>query len=168
MAAIGCFADEAFATARKEGRREAREAYAFDALVALAGSGERRRPGYEVMVRVDHAALLRGYALDGETCEVTGFGTVTPQVVADMIDTGDPFLKAVVTKGKDVVGVAHLGRRPNAYQRSALDWLYPACAAQGCGTRAQFLQTDHRAEWASDARTPCSTSWTACAPATTA
>ena len=42
------------------------------------------------------------------------------------IATEDPFLKTVVTKGKDVVGVAHLGRVPNAYQRSALDWLYPA------------------------------------------
>ena len=115
--------------------------------MALAGSGERRRPGYEVMVRVDFDTLLRGYALDGETCEVTGFGTVTPQVVADIIATEDPFLKTVVTKGKDVVGVAHLGRVPNAYQRSALDWLYPACAVQGCPTRAQFLQSDHRAEW---------------------
>jgi hypothetical protein len=147
MAAIGCFADEAFATARKDGRRQGPAAYAFDGLVALAGSGERRRPGYEVMVRVDFDCLVRGYALDGETCEVTGFGTVTPQVVADIIATEDPFLKTVVTKGKDVVGVAHLGRVPNAYQRSALDWLYPACAVQGCPTRAQFLQSDHRAEW---------------------
>ncbi len=29
-----------------------------------------------------------------------------------MIDTGDPFVTAVATKGVDVVGVAHLGRRP--------------------------------------------------------
>jgi hypothetical protein len=57
-------------------------------------------------------------------------------------------LKAIVTKGKDVIGVAHLGRRPNAHQRSALDWLFPTCAAEGCATRAGFLQTDHRADWA--------------------
>ena len=68
--------------------------------------------------------------------------------MADIIETGDPFLKAVVTKGKDVIGVAHLGRRPNAYQRSALDWLFPTCAAEGCGVRSCFLQTDHRADWA--------------------
>ncbi len=66
----------------------------------------------------------------------------------DIIETGDPFLKSIVTKGKDVIGVAHLGRRPNTYQRSALDWLYPTCAAQGCGVRSSFLQTDHREDWA--------------------
>jgi hypothetical protein len=31
---------------------------------------------------------------------------------------------------------------------SALDWPFPTCAAQGCGVRADFLQTDHRADWA--------------------
>jgi hypothetical protein len=147
MAAVQALADEAFEVARREGRHEAPEAYAFDGLVALAG-GAGKTPGYEVMVRVDHSALVRGYAVDGETCEVAGFGTVSPQVVLDLIGSEDPFLKAIATKGKDVIGVAHLGRRPNAYQRSALDWLFPTCAAQGCGVRASFLQTDHRADWA--------------------
>ena len=44
--------------------------------------------------------------------------------------------------------MAHLGRRPNAYQRSALDWLYPTCGAEGCPTRVGGLQSDHRADWA--------------------
>jgi hypothetical protein len=65
-----------------------------------------------------------------------------------MIATGDPVLKAIVTNGKKVVGVVHMRRRPNAYQKSALDWLFPTCAAKGCGTRACFLQTDHREDWA--------------------
>ena len=99
-------------------------------------------------MRVDHSALLRGYALDGETCELAGFGPVSPQVVADIMQSGDPFYKAIATKGKDVVGVAHLGRRPNAHQRSALDWLYPSCAAEGCGVRSRYCQTDHRTDWA--------------------
>lgn len=64
-----------------------------------------------------------------------------------MLDTQDPFLAAVVTKGEAVVGVAHLGRRPRARQRTALQWLYPSCAAEGCGAVA-FLQFDHRADWA--------------------
>lgn len=54
---------------------------------------------------------------------------------------------AVVTKGQAVVGVAHLGRRPNAYQQSALEWLYPSCAAQGCAAQAR-LEFDHRLDWA--------------------
>ena len=72
-----------------------------------------------------HSALLRGYAAGDETCEVAGFGPVSPQVVLDILETEDPFLKAVLTKGKDVVGVAHLGRRPTAHQRSALDLAVP-------------------------------------------
>jgi hypothetical protein len=46
-----------------------------------------------------------------------------------------------------VVGVAHLGRRANAYQQSALEWLYPTCAAEGCNSLA-FLENDHRDDWA--------------------
>ncbi len=79
MAALEELADQAFAQARTEGRREAPEAYAFDALVALAGGAGGAAPGYEVMVRVDHSTLVRGYAVDGETCEVSGFGPVSPR-----------------------------------------------------------------------------------------
>jgi hypothetical protein len=45
------------------------------------------------------------------------------------------------------VGVAHLGRRPRGVQQSALEWLYPTCAAEGCGA-STFLEIDHRLEWA--------------------
>jgi hypothetical protein len=100
------------------------------------------------MVRVDYSALLRGYPVDAETCDIPGFGPTTVEAVRDMIATGDPVLKAIVTKGKNVIGVVHMRRRPNAYQKSALDWLFPTCAATGCGTRACFLETDHREDWA--------------------
>jgi hypothetical protein len=53
----------------------------------------------------------------------------------------------VVTRGQAVVGVAHLGRRPTAAQQTALEWLYPTCAVQGCGSVAR-LQADHRIDWA--------------------
>jgi hypothetical protein len=162
MAAIAPLADKAFASARDQGRRERPEAYAFDALVALACSGGtvsggpvpggtvsrvNGGPRADVLFRVDHDALVRGYPVDGEVCEVAGFGPVSTQAVIDLMDCGDPILKAVVTKGKDVVNVAHLGRRPNAHQQSALDWLFPTCAAEGCSTRSAHLQTDHRLEW---------------------
>ncbi len=147
MAGINPLANKAFETARRERRRESPEAYAFDGLVALATSGGTQAARTEVLVRLDHSALIRGYPIDGEVCEVAGFGPTSVQAVLDMIDTGDPFLKAVVTKGKDVVGVAHLGRRANAHQKSALDWIYPSCAVESCGTRGRFLQTDHRLDW---------------------
>ena len=181
MAALRPLADKAFEAARKQGRRERSEAYAWDALVGLAssgggGGGNRsgcasggdggagdsgagdsgagdsgrggRGPRAEVMVRVDYSALLRGYPVDGETCDIPGFGPTTVEAVRDMIATGDPVLKAIVTNGKKVVGVVHMRRRPNAYQKSALDWLFPSCAAKGCATRACFLETDHREDWA--------------------
>ena len=65
----------------------------------------------------------------------------------DLLDTGDPFLAAVVTKGQAVVGVAHLSRRPTTRQQAALEWLYPTCAAEGCSAVA-WLENDHRLDWA--------------------
>jgi len=52
-----------------------------------------------------------------------------------------------VTKGVDVVSVAHLGRRPTSFQATALDWLSPACTVTGCDVTAR-LETDHRVDWA--------------------
>jgi len=40
-----------------------------------------------------------------------------------------------------------MGRRPNARQQSALEWLYPTCAAEGCNSLA-FLENDHGEDWA--------------------
>jgi hypothetical protein len=88
-----------------------------------------------------------GYPLSGETCELVGYGPVAVSAIRDMIDSGDPFLAAVVTKGQDIVGVAHLGRRANAAQQTALEWLYPECAVLGCPTQT-FLENDHREDWA--------------------
>ncbi len=46
-----------------------------------------------------------------------------------------------------MVGVAHLSRRPTAYQQSALEWLYPTCAVAGCSA-SSWLENDHRVDWA--------------------
>ncbi len=148
MAAIATHADKVFAKARSEGRHDGAAAYSFDGLVGLVTSGGSAAPRYEVLVRVDLEALLAGPLPPGGTCELVGFGPVSPSTVRQLIETGDPFLKAVVTKGKTITGVAHLGRRPNARQQTALDWLFPTCAVEGCTTRAAYLQTDHRVDWA--------------------
>lgn len=101
----------------------------------------------EVVVRVDWDALVRGWPLEGEVCEVPGVGAVPVSAVRAMVDSGDAVLKAVVTKGVDVVSVAHLGRRPSAAQRTALRWLDLVCVESGCGQRA-FLEIDHTEPWA--------------------
>ncbi|MDP9388643.1 MAG: hypothetical protein M3Q48_12210, partial [Actinomycetota bacterium] len=102
----------------------------------------------KVVVRVDFDALLRGWPIDDEVCEIAGVGPVAVSAVRAMIDSGDVFLAAVVTRGVDVVSVAHLGRRPNAHQRSALDWLSPTCTREGCNAAVR-LEADHREDWAS-------------------
>ena len=159
MTVIDGFRDRLFATARTEGRCEPSEAYAADALTALcrnasnaagsesppAGVGSPRRA--KVIVRVDLGALIRGHPVSGELAELVGYGPVAVSVIRDMIDSGDPFLTAVATKGVDVVGVAHLGRRPTTRQQTALEWLYPTCAVEGCGAVAR-LEMDHREDWA--------------------
>ena len=146
MAAVEALRDRIFRRARAEGRHEPSEAYAADALVELvtgAGGGAKAGARAKIIVRVDLPALLRGQVGLGEVCEVAGYGPVAASAVRDLIDTGDPFLAAVVTRGEKVVGVAHLGRRANAAQRTALEWLYPTCAVEGCSSVA-WLENDHR------------------------
>ena len=60
---------------------------------------------------------------------------------------------AVLTDGIDVISVAHLGRSPNAYQLTALEWLQPACTVWGCNCTAR-LENDHRDDWADTHCTP--------------
>lgn len=156
MAALAPLRDRLFNEARAEGRREPSEAYAADALVETVcgkassetgGPAPPSRGRAKVIVRVDLAALLRGYPTDCETCEIAGYGPVAVSAVRDLLDTADPFLAAVATAGEAVAGVAHLGRRPRGVQQTALEWLYPTCAAEGCSATA-CLEIDHRVEWA--------------------
>jgi hypothetical protein len=152
MATLEPIRDEISESARKQGRRERIDAHAADALAELARRPDSASPeqrctrGTKVLVRVDLTRLLGYHAAEEEVCEIAGFGPVAPSAIRDLLDTEDPFLSAVVTKGRDVVGVAHLGRRPNAHQQTALEWLYPTCAVTGCNSLA-FLETDHRDDW---------------------
>jgi len=123
MAAVDAIRDRLFKAARDEGREEPSEAYAADALAELArtgGAGEgarRTRSRAKIIVRVDLPALLRGQVCNGEVCELAGFGPVAASAIRDLIDTRDPFLAAVATKGEEVVGVAHLGAAPTRSNR---------------------------------------------------
>jgi uncharacterized protein DUF222 len=144
--------DELFEEARRDGRREERETYAFDALVALA---ERRpddtsnNPRYLGLLRADWEALVRGDVADGEVCEITGLGPIPVSTARELL--GDAILKLVITKGVDVLHVTHLGRGPTAAQRVALLWSSPGCSVEGCSrTRVEI---DHREPYAKSRRT---------------
>jgi hypothetical protein len=150
LVALEPFEAEAFRAARAEGRREGFDAYRADALLALARAGRdgtgggSSRPRNTVHVVIDHAALVRGKAEPGERCEVAGVGPVPVHVVRSMMD--DAFVTAVVSDGVDVATVAHLGRRPTAHQRSALEVRDPECVVPTCHVRVG-LEIDHVEPW---------------------
>lgn len=163
-AALDPIIEEIFGAARREGRRETYEAYAFDALVELADRSRNRttptsggkgdpvsagpsratNPTHLALVRVDLEALVRGAVEDDERCEITGVGPIPVSVARQLL--GDSILKLVITRGVDVRNVTHLGRGPTAAQRVALLWTSPHCSAEGC--HRTHVQIDHRIPWA--------------------
>jgi hypothetical protein len=152
-AALEPIIDKLFERGRVQGRKEPREAYAFDALIELAdredgadaeGPVKRPKPRYMAIVHVDLEALIRGEIEGDEKCEIPGLGPISVQVARELL--GDAILKPVITKGVDVANVVHLGRAPTAAQRIALLWSKPKCANAACSSR--FVQLDHRDPWA--------------------
>ena len=139
--------EEQFTAARRQGRPEPHEAYAADALTELCrrrGGGEKTKVRHLALLRVDLDALTRG-AVDGdETCEITGIGPIPVATARDLL--GDSILRLVITRGRDVATVVHLGRGPSAAQKIALLWSQPMCSREGCPHRAR-LQYDHRTPW---------------------
>jgi hypothetical protein len=103
-----------------------------------------RRPA-TVIVRIDYAALIRGYRQGEECCEIDGIGLVSVATVRAMM--ADAFLAAVVTDGIDIRSVVHLGRTVTATQRTALLARDPECVVPGCHVRFG-LEIDHVADWA--------------------
>jgi hypothetical protein len=147
LAAIAPFERELFDQARADGRRERPDALAFDAMVALAeapvgdGNGAgAKAPGLTGVVRIDHAALVRGHTEPGEVCEIVGAGPIPVTVASRLLD--DAFLKAVVVDGTDVRTVSHLGRTIPARLRTAVEELHPECDIEGCHV-THNLQIDH-------------------------
>ena len=143
-------ASKTFDQARRDGRREPLDAYAFDALDELihqTGTGTRMPAGADakIIVRIDHGALLRGWVADGETCEIAGIGPVPVSVVREWMN--DAFIAAILTKGEDVTRVVHLGRQFTAKQKTALQWRDPECCVKGC-TNTLRLEYDHDTGWA--------------------
>ncbi len=139
LAALEPHQRRVFASARRDGRREPYQAYAADALVALA-RGEEAGPRAAVAVRVDHAAWVRGHTEGGEVCDIAGIGPI-PVATARAL-ANDGVLKVVVTKGVDVVAVAHAGRTIPAHVRTALEARDPRCVIPGCDV-GDRLEIDH-------------------------
>lgn len=149
-AAIKAFTDQAFATARTEGRREPSEAYAFDGLLAAVGAGgttaaSSRGRERKVIGLVDVTALRRGHLHPDDTCTITGVGPVSLSAITDLL--GSATVALLFREGTTDLAVAHLGRQPTAFQRTALEARDYVCAVQGCGADRN-LEVDHVRDWA--------------------
>lgn len=84
---------------------------------------------------------VRGGVVDGERCEIPGIGPI-PVSVARRI-ANDSILKVILTKGIDIVAVAHAGRNIRAHQRTVLECRDAKCIVPSCEIRRD-LQIDHR------------------------
>ena len=152
LRALKLYAEEAFRAARKAGERPSFEALQWDALVEMARAalGERATAtvggsATKIIVRVDYDALVRGHTTAGETCDIAGLGPVPVTAVRRLLADPDSFLAVVLTRAQQVMSAVHLGRRPNALQRTVLEWLHATCAVDDCDNT--ILEWDHRIDW---------------------
>ena len=106
------------------------------------GAGRRNTM---VIVRVDHAALIRGWRRADECCDIDGVGPVPVATVRAMMT--DAYVAAVVSDGVNVRSVVHLGRSVTALQRTALLARDVECVVPGCHVR-WGLEIDHVEPWA--------------------
>lgn len=147
--AMAPFIKHQLRSSRKAGRDETYGQCAADAFVAMirvaaGGSTEVRTPtkGRVLMrVRVDYSALVRGRTEPGDLCEIEGAGPV-PVSVMERIASEHPLVDAVLTKGRDVTRIAHLGRSGDTFLKAAVEWRDSHCVIAGCD-RTDYLETHH-------------------------
>ena len=122
---------------------EGRDAHLADALVDLARTVSAAPRGPETMVHlmVDYEALMRGHTVGGEQCEIPGVGPIPVTLARQMAE--DAILKVLLTKGVDVMAVAHAGYTIPAHLRSAVEARDQKCIVSRCDRRRD-LQIDHR------------------------
>jgi hypothetical protein len=140
-------ADRLRRQAKQEGRSEAWEAHAADALVKLAtGTGKGKAHSADLVIVCDLAAYRRGHAHPGEPCHIVGGGPVPVSLAHDL--AGDAFLKVVLHDGVRIDTVSHLGRHMKAELRTALELGAPpdfsgvSCVEANCDRR-HHLDWDH-------------------------
>ncbi|MFM7617787.1 MAG: DUF222 domain-containing protein [Actinomycetes bacterium] len=146
LAALEPLMEVEFTDARRQGRRERPDAYRADALVRMAersrqgGTEDHAAPSAHIVVRVDHAALLRGDVEVGEQCEIDGLGPI-PVAEAERL-MGDPILTVLAMTGTQVTAASTTTRVVRRSLRDALAARDRVCVVPGCGI-AKGLEIDH-------------------------
>jgi hypothetical protein len=136
-AAVHPFVKEQLTLARREHRDETYGACAADALCALAHAASgaeadgKRRARPVLRARFDYAPYVRGRTEPGEICEIEGVGPV-PVSVIERLAGEHPIVDIVLTNGRDVTHIAHLGRSGDTFLKAAIEWRDPHCRIEGC------------------------------------
>jgi hypothetical protein len=121
---------------------EPHDAYAADAVAQfiLDPTADKPATAVTVHVLVGHETPRSGELVSGEVCEIPGVGPVDVNWAREQL--GSAFLTAIITKGKDILTVAHLGRHVPAEVMTALLVSGRECDAEGCDHRG-YLERDH-------------------------
>jgi hypothetical protein len=130
--------DELFKAARAEGRRESRDAYRADALVAIV-RGEFPEKPIELRLEGDYAALERGYLEPGERLDLDGIPI--PVTLARAL-LGDATLILMAREGNEITKISSPKRGIPIVLRRWVERAYPRCGVDGCG-HSERLQIDH-------------------------
>jgi hypothetical protein len=130
--------DELFKAARAAGRREPRDAYRADALVAIM-RGELPEKPIELRLEGDYAALERGYLEPGERLDLDGIPI--PVALARSL-LGDAKLILMTREGNEITKISSPKRGIPITLRRWVERAYPCCGVGGCG-HDHRLQIDH-------------------------
>jgi hypothetical protein len=137
-AAIDAETDLIFREARAAGCRDARDAYAADALHALVTRGPRKRTSATLVA--DEAAIVRGYVKAGERCEIEGIGPIPVTIARTML--ADATVRTVTESGSELDHIDTGTRYIPTDLRRWLDTTYPTCGVEGCDAD-HGLEYDH-------------------------
>jgi hypothetical protein len=103
------------------------------------GNVTTRRP--LIRARVDYADLVAGKLGADGVCEIEGVGPV-PLSVMERLAEEHPLVDAVLTKGRDVMRIAHLGRSGDTFLKAALEWRDSQCVVTSCD-HCDYLEAHH-------------------------
>ena len=144
MACLQPFFQEITRKAAKDKVKERAAAHMADALVEMAERSRctppdavRLGPGAVVNLRLDYAAIERGYLERGEICEVPGIGPIPLKAAKAFL--GDSYRVGILIEGEDIKSVKGLGHsipdrlRRAVYERDDFRCVVPGCSTDYCG-----------------------------------
>jgi hypothetical protein len=91
-----------------------------------------------VNIRVDHEALLRGYAKGDELSVIDGIGEVPVPAIESLLPTS--FLKVLFYEAEELIRISHPGRTLTEKLKTALLNEYPTCVVPGVRHEAPCIR----------------------------